>query len=313
MRPPQPLWRAPSDASRVRLASALRRLALAPAIWCWASAPRTSTETRYWPYPRAARHPGPWSVRSRIWSLNELFGPVCKWSVDLSKTGVRETITSALRVSTAAPPGPVYLTIPNDVAVDRASPGKGASTPDLTCGRHESLDAITAVLNRAERPVGIVGVALDVTRDSAAVRRFFSQSQIPYVVLPQAKGIADEFGPGYLGTVASAAGDAVLVNLIRRSDCLLGVGFDPVESAQDWHLRQPVYSLAGCSIAFGDFMPASECVGDVTILLDRLLEAYKTRATWTAADFRGARQGARMRSVPHGCRRQWTFPVPSGA
>ncbi len=241
----------------------------------------------------SARSPASRSVVSQKQnlSLNELFGPVCKWSVDLSKTGVRETITSALRVSTAAPAGPVYLTIPNDVAVDRASHGKGASTPDLTCGHSGSLDAIAAVLNRAERPVGIVGVALDVTRDSAAVRRFFSQSQIPYVVLPQAKGIADEFGPGYLGTVASAAGDAVLVNLIRRSDCLLGVGFDPVESAQDWHLRQPVYSLAGCSIAFGDFMPASECVGDVTILLDRLLEAYKTRATWTAADIRGARQG----------------------
>ncbi len=133
-----------------------------------------------------------------------------------------------------------------------------------------------------------MGVALNARLDFAAVRRFFAQSQIPYVVLPQAKGIPDEFGPGYLGTVASAAGDAVLVNMIERSDCLLGVGFEPMESAQDWHLRQPVYSLANSSIAFGDFEPVSECVGDVTSLLDRLLEGYSGGARWTTAEIRGA-------------------------
>lgn len=241
----------------------------------------------------SARSPVSRSVVSQKQNLplNELFDPVCKWSVDLEKTGVRETVRSALRVSAAAPPGPVYLTIPNDVAVAHTAPGSGASTPAPTCTCIGSLDAIAEALNRAERPVGVVGVALDAHRDSAAVRRFFSESQIPYVVLPQAKGIPDEFGPGYLGTVASAAGDAILVNLIRRSDCLLGVGFDPVESAQDWHLHQPVYSLADCSIAFGDFSPASECVGDVTILLDRLLTGYKTRARWTAAEIRSAKDG----------------------
>jgi acetolactate synthase-1/2/3 large subunit len=127
---------------------------------------------------------------------------------------------------------------------------------------------------------------LNVRQDSAAVRRFFATSHIPYVVLPQAKGVADEFAAGYLGTVASAAGDAALVKLIRKSDCLLGVGFDPVESAQEWHLRQPVFSVANASIAFGDFAPASECVGDVTSLLDRLLEGYNGRPSWTADEIR---------------------------
>ncbi|MDE2998573.1 MAG: thiamine pyrophosphate-binding protein [Gemmatimonadota bacterium] len=223
--------------------------------------------------------------------LNDLFDPVCKWSVALEKSGIRATVRSALQVSTAAPAGPVYLSIPNDVAVADAAPGEGASTPDPTRACIGSLDGIAAAMNRAERPVGVVGIALDAHRDSAAVRRFFSESEIPYVVLPQAKGIPDEFGRGYLGTVASAAGDAVLVDMISRSDCILGVGFDPVESAQDWHLRQPVFSLADCSIAFGDFSPASECVGNVTILLDRLLTRYKARPLWTAAEIRRAKDG----------------------
>lgn len=220
--------------------------------------------------------------------LNELFDPICKWSVALGTTGVEATVRSALTLSAAPPVGPVYLTIPNDVAVADTAPGVAASPPSTSRVCNGDLEAITRALNRAERPVGVVGVALNARLDSAAVRRFFTESQIPYVVLPQAKGIPDEFGPGYLGTVASAAGDAVLVNLIGLSDCLLGVGFDPVESAQDWHLRHPVYSLANSSIAFGDFKPVAECVGDVTSMLDRLLEVYDRGARWTAAEIRNA-------------------------
>ena len=220
-------------------------------------------------------------------SLHEVFDPVCKWSVAGENNGIETTVRSAMGLATAAPAGPVYLTIPNDVAVADASPGGGVRTPDrLNCERTGDPDTILMALNRARRPVGIVGVALNVRQDSAAVRRFFATSHIPYVVLPQAKGVVDEFGAGYLGTVASAAGDAALVKLIRKSDCLLGVGFDPVESAQEWHLRQPVFSVANASIAFGDFAPASECVGDVTFLLDRLLEGYNGRQSWTAGEIR---------------------------
>ena len=220
--------------------------------------------------------------------LNELFDPICKWSVALGTTGVEATVRSALTLAAAPPVGPVYLTIPNDVAVADTAPGVAESPPSTSRVCNGDLGAITRALNRAKRPVGVVGVALNARLDSAAVRRFFTESQIPYVVLPQAKGIPDEFGPGYLGTVASAAGDAVLVNLIGRSDCLLGVGFDPVESAQDWHLRQPVYSLANSSIAFGDFEPVAECVGDVSSMLDRLLAVYNRDARWTAAEIRNA-------------------------
>ena len=219
-------------------------------------------------------------------SLHEVFDPVCKWSVALENNGIETTVRSALGLAAAPPAGPVYLTIPNDVALDDASPGGRQPTTGPSCTRDGDLDTITRALNRANRPVGIVGVALNVRQDSAAVRRFFATSRIPYVVLPQAKGIADEFAAGYLGTVASAAGDAALVKLIRTSDCLLGVGFDPVESAQEWHLRQSVYSVANASIAFGEFAPVSECVGDVTSLLERLLDGYNGRPSWTTDEIR---------------------------
>ena len=89
-------------------------------------------------------------------SLHEVFDPVCKWSVAGENNGIETTVRSAMGLATAAPAGPVYLTIPNDVAVADASPGGGVRTPDrLNCERTGDPDTILKALNRARRPVGI--------------------------------------------------------------------------------------------------------------------------------------------------------------
>ena len=229
--------------------------------------------------------------------LNEIFAPISKWSAALDGADTGGTVRSALSVAATPPCGPVYLTLPNDVAValDRPaaagpSPPGGPALDDLPAPRVSARQAggvfeeIVQALNNAKRPIGVVGIALDAEKDVRAVRGFFEQTGIPYVSLPQAKGIANEAGGGYLGTVASAAGDAVLVEALEQSDCLLGVGFDPVESAQDWHFHRPVYSLANTSIRFGDYRPAAECVGDVSALLQRLGKAYRGGSEWTQAE-----------------------------
>jgi hypothetical protein len=82
-------------------------------------------------------------------------------------------------------------------------------------------------------------------------------------VLPQAKGVAADAGENFLGVVASAAGDAHIVECLVQSDCLLGVGFDPVESDQAWHYERPFYSLTNGPVGFGEFRPTAECTGDV--------------------------------------------------
>ena len=217
--------------------------------------------------------------------LNEIFAPISKWSADLDGADTGGTVRSALSVAATPPCGPVYLTLPNDVAVAPDQPAAAAPSRPGGPGRDDGgFGEIVQALNNAKRPIGVVGIALHPEKDVRAVRGLFEQTGIPYVVLPQAKGIANEAGGGYLGTVASAAGDAVLVEALEQSDCLLGVGFDPVESAQDWHFHRPVYSLANTSIRFGDYRPAAECVGDVSALLQRLGKAYRGGSAWTRAE-----------------------------
>ncbi len=239
----------------------------------------------------------PWLNKQNL-ALHELFGPITKWSVALDGARTEEMICAALSVAQRAPRGPVYLTLPADVAIapDRAD-GDAASPPVPEEARVD-LALIREALNRAKRPIGVVGISLDAERDSAPVRRFFAATGIPYVVLPQAKGVADESAPGFLGVAGLGSGDASIVEWLNRSDCLLGVGFDPVESSQDWHLRRPVYSLANGPTGFGRYRPAAECVGEVSGLLSELLAGYRGAPDWTAEEIQDARRRTEAAITP---------------
>jgi acetolactate synthase-1/2/3 large subunit len=130
------------------------------------------------------------------------------------------------------------------------------------------------------------------------VRRFLAETGIPYVVIPQAKGVADENGAGFLGVVAPAAGDALIVAWLEQSDCLLGIGFDPVESSQAWHFQRPLYSIANGPVGFAQYQPVAECIGDVAALLERLQGVYQGRSDWTQSQVNVLRRQVMAAMMP---------------
>ncbi len=236
--------------------------------------------------------------------LNALFAPITKWSVALEGANTAETIRSALMVAHTAPCGPVYLTLPADIATRPDRPNELAPTPpSLPIPNYDSFELIVSALNDAQRPVGIVGSALNPEHNTAMVRRFFAETGIPYVVTPQAKGVADEEGEMFLGTVAPGAGDALIVEWLNQSDCLLGVGFDPVESSQSWHFRRPLHSLANGPVGFEEYQPVAECLGNVSAMLERLRDTYRGSSRWTRAQASDLRQRVAAAICP---------PTPSG-
>ena len=223
--------------------------------------------------------------------LNEIFRPASKWSVSLDGSNTRQVITQAIELATQSPRGPVFLTLPNEVAVrsDSALP-LSPKAPNLPIDSDSDLIELARILNQARYPIGVIGVALDAKNDAKAVRKFFSETDIPFVVLPQAKGVGDEDASNFLGVVASAAGDAHIVNLIEKSDVLLGVGFDTVESAQSWHFDRTFLSIANGPVGFKEFQPTLECIGDVSRLMDQLLNRHEGRSRWNRADFDRAKE-----------------------
>ena len=231
--------------------------------------------------------------------LNEMYAPITKWSVALDGSGTAVNVQAALQCAAAPPHGPVFLTLPADIGL-QFEDGAGvqpAQSDTFRTGADEYV-AIRDRLNKARRPIGIIGPALDPIRDLNSVRDFFTRTGIPFVVIPQAKGVADEASSLFLGPVAPAAGDQVTVDFIRQSDFLLGVGFDPVESSQDWHLKQPIYSIANAPIGYEDFKSELECVGRVGALLSRLAGEYTGTVEWKSSEIEAARIGAQQAAIP---------------
>lgn len=217
-------------------------------------------------------------------ALNDVFAPISKWSVALEGSGTEKTIGAAMALARTPPRGPVYLSVPSDLAkTPERADDPGPRVPPSPDPDDASFDAITDALNAARRPVGVVGIALDARRDTPAVRRFFETSGIPYVVTCQGKGVADASGERFLGHVLPAAGDGPITRWIEESDCVLGVGFDPVESSRSWHFDAPLCSLADAPTAFDQYSPSLECTGDVTSLLQRLSSSYRGDIDWTDA------------------------------
>ncbi len=222
--------------------------------------------------------------------LVDLFTPISRWSVDLEGAAVEDTLKSALSVAVGPPRGPVYLSVPSDVAGRPAIDGNSANhsagvksshPPPPTSADDTDLPRILACLNGAEWPVAVVGIAMDAARDAPAVRRFLRDTGIPYTTTVQAKGIADELGGGYLGTIAPAAGEDRIIEWLERSDCVFGIGFDPVEISRLWHFDAPLQVVANAPVGFGTYRPPVSCVGDVSGLLDRIAGSYTGRNAWT--------------------------------
>ena len=249
--------------------------------------------------------------------LIDLFTPITRWSADLEDAAVEDTVKNALSTSAGPPRGPVYLSLPSDVAgkpavdgdsgnrdavrgsVNRAGAGQiQPGYPPLPPPPDEAdLSRILSALNEAERPVAVVGIAMDATRDAPTVRRFLRDTGLPYTTTVQAKGIADERGAGFLGTIAPAAGEDRIIEWLEQSDCVLGIGFDPVEISRLWHFDAPLHVVANAPVGFGAWSPPASCVGEVAGLLGRIAEGYTGRGAWTDDDIRYLR--ARVDAVYH--------------
>jgi acetolactate synthase I/II/III large subunit len=232
--------------------------------------------------------------------LNDVFAPISKWSVALDGADTGQTVRDAMTVAGTPPRGPVYLSVPSDMAGAPDQPDEpGPAPPKLPVPDQRSFNRIVAALNVARKPLAVIGIAMDAEQATPAVRRFFEVTEIPYVITCQAKGIGDPTGLRFLGHVLPAAGEFPISRWIQESDCVLGVGFDPVESSRDWHFDAPLHVIADAPTGFDQYQPHVECTGNVSVLMDRLRVSYSGDVDWTDTAIAGLKQEVDAAIRPH--------------
>jgi acetolactate synthase I/II/III large subunit len=231
--------------------------------------------------------------------LEELFRPITKWSHTLTGANTAAAVQGALDLTVEGRPGPVYLSLPSDVArqQDRAAdllPGghPRQATLSLEAGGVAGADLVRAarMIAQSRRPLAVVGIGLDPMKIRPALLRWIEATGIPVAVTPKAKGLIPEDHPLFVATSTGMAGDTLFVELLRETDLMIGIGFDPVEAIRTFYTERPLLSIARYSLVDRQFAPALELVGDVGTTLEALRGEVAVHHTWRSEELAAFRR-----------------------
>src|ERR1700720_2130462 len=97
-------------------------------------------------------------------------------------------------------PGATYLDVPDDIitgqcAVDKGVQVERAPEPPRMVAPMENIDAALNLLERAERPLVLVGKGMAWSRAEDKVRAFIERTQLPFLRSPMGKGMMPDDHP----------------------------------------------------------------------------------------------------------------------
>ena len=166
-----------------------------------------------------------------------VFAPLVKAGFTLSAGAAHLIADKAVSIATEGRPGPVHIDVPISVADTQipASPPalRAPASPSAPAG--DDLATARGWLEKAKRPVMIVGVDAMNQGAEVAVQEFAEDHNIPVITSYKAKGILPEDHALALGGAGlSPLADTHLLPFVRNADLILCVGYDPIEMRPGW-------------------------------------------------------------------------------
>lgn len=150
----------------------------------------------------------------------ELMRPITKWSAAVTETRrLEEFMTIAFRMATTGVPGPVFLEMPLDILMGFATDDQLVRpthyrTEFIFAPDPKAIEHAAHHLDRAQRPIAIVGSQLRWSRDRDAVKRFVAKYELPVFLNGMARGALPGEHPCFFSRSRRAAlsqADVVLV------------------------------------------------------------------------------------------------------
>lgn len=178
------------------------------------------------------------SYNHQVFDHSAVFAHVCKASFTAASGAVDVMIDKAVGIALAGRPGPVHIDLPIRVA-DAEQPAPrpwrhGSPAPTAPAG--VAQQTAHAKFAAAERPVMMAG--LDVLNEpggAEAVQDFVETHGVPLLTTYKAKGVLPEDHPLSLGGHGlSPKSDAIVLPIFEQADCILSVGYDPIEMRIGW-------------------------------------------------------------------------------
>lgn len=187
-------------------------------------------------------------------------------------------IEALLDAACADPAGAVHLDL-TSAAAKRPAP---APAPRPSAPRAEAdVGAVRAMLDRARRPVLVVGLEAARGEAAGAVRALAAALGCPVLTTYKAKGVLPDDDPACVGLFT---GGTLEAGCVGAADLILLAGMDPVELIlQPWRYAAPVAEVAERAFPIHYARPGATAHGPLAPSL-RALAAGARRSSWTAAE-----------------------------
>ncbi len=170
----------------------------------------------------------------QVFDHQALLRPVVKATFRASAGTVGVMMEKALAIAMEGQPGPVHIDVPIGVA-EGESDEPLRDLPAHTIAVSGNVGAAVEALSKAQRPLLIAGVDAVNEDLGPLLSGFCDEYQIPLVTTYKGKGLVDERNPLVLGGHGlSPKSDKYVLPLIEQSDCILLVGYDPIEMRIGW-------------------------------------------------------------------------------
>lgn len=217
-----------------------------------------------------------------------LFRPITKFSVEIEATAsVPEIVANAFRTAESARPGAAFISAPVDImaAEVEAEILTPAVAEPLGPADPDGIATAAALMNKASRPVLLLGHLASESSAAQAVRAVLARTQMPVVCTYQGAGVVSReffhcFG-GRVGLFHNQLAD----QLLDDADVVISIGYNPVEYEPGlWNRgRQRSVVHIDCTPAEidRDYRPQVELWGNVAATLQSLTALLQPRTIST--------------------------------
>ena len=154
-----------------------------------------------------------------------MFGEMAKWVAQIDRADrIPEYLARAFTTACAGRPGPVVLALPEDMLASETDAAN--ALPFQVVQPHpdpHQIDGLRALLERAERPLAIIGGAGWTPGAARDMQLFLEASALPAGAAFRRQDSIDNDSPSYVGDIGIGL-NPKLAARVRHSDLLLVVG-----------------------------------------------------------------------------------------
>jgi acetolactate synthase I/II/III large subunit len=154
-----------------------------------------------------------------------VFGPMAKWAAEAGDPArLPELLSRAVRVATSGRPGPVVLSLPEDVLAGSARVGDARPVRPVAPGAVPAdLARLRELLGGARRPLVLAGGPGWTEAAAADLRAVAEASRLPVAVAWRSQDVLDNRCPSYVGDLGISPNPA-LAERVRAADLVVAVG-----------------------------------------------------------------------------------------